>query len=82
MTDGPNQRLIFGKPVVLQKWEEKLWQDFLEFVKNTKDKPLPAEALDDTRMGLRYLYGMNLNFEKAYNIITWRVTETMPIEPS
>lgn len=69
MSGGPDQRLIFGKPIVLAKWEEKLWNDFLKFVENTKDEPLPPEALDDSRMGLRYLYGMNLNFEKAYKII-------------
>ena len=53
----------------------------MEYVKNEKKEPLPPEALDDTRMGLRFLYGMNMNFEKAYEIIMWRVKEEMPKDP-
>jgi hypothetical protein len=64
------QRLIWGEPVKLKDKENQRWLEFLEFVEEKGEGPLPPYYLGNDRMGPRYtskfLQGIGLNCDGAY----------------
>lgn len=77
------KRLMFGEPLKIRKDELRIWREFLQYVKNTKKEQIPEEVLvDPSRIGMRYLHGLDFNFEAAYKVLMWRLDEYMPTNQS